>query len=133
MTMHRASIRMSQAVLALALAFALLPLATAQAAGGALAPPPAPLARAVEQQPPASPGQQPIYGYFRDPLWPGPGMRFIVAECPIGVGATIIHYCPGLPPLAEPFTPPPPVLAPEVLQCDPWFQYFPVCRRPRQD
>jgi hypothetical protein len=80
----------------------------------------------------AAPGPPPIFiaGFFRDPLWPGPGQRFLAEECSIGVGLTIIHYCPGLPPFAEPIVPPAPVLEPAVLQCDPWFQYFPVCRRP---
>jgi hypothetical protein len=70
-----------------------------------------------------------VYGFFRDPLWPGPGQRFIAADCPIGLGATIIHYCPSLPPLAEAVTAPEPLLPAAVLQCNPWFQYFPTCRR----
>src|SRR5206468_3628751 len=70
-----------------------------------------------------------VYGFFRDPLWPGPGQRFVAANCSIGLGATIIHYCPSLPPLAEAAVPPEPLVAPAVLQCNPWFQFFPVCRR----
>jgi hypothetical protein len=82
--------------------------------------------------PTGAPRQAPaiVYGFFRDPLWPGPGQRFIAADCAIGVGATIIHYCPSLPPLAEAITLPDPILPPAVLQCGPWFQYFPTCRRP---
>ena len=82
----------------------------------------------------AAPGPPPpfIFGFFRDPLFPGPGQRFVASECPIGIGLTIVRYCPGLPPLEAPYTPPAPALPPDVLQCDPWFQYFPTCRRPFQ-
>jgi hypothetical protein len=100
----------------------------------------APQSTAHAQQPPGpgvggvavAPGPPPpyIYGFFRDPLWPGPGVRFIAEECPIGLGLTIVHYCPGQPPIIDPPVAPPPVVAPEVRQCDPWFQYYPVCRRP---
>ncbi len=124
----KATVRAAQVGLALALLLALAPLSSVQAA--VVAPPgSAPLASVEAQQP-----QPPtwVYGFFRDPLWPGPGQRFIAADCPIGVGLGIIHYCPSLPPAAEPLVPPAPVLAPEVLQCDPWFQYFPVCRREMQ-
>jgi hypothetical protein len=109
--------------LALAVLLGLAPLGTADAQG----PPPPPTGVAA-----AAPGIPPpfIYGFFRDPLWPGPGQRFIAAECPIGLGFTIVHYCPGLPPVVDVPVPPAPVLPPDVLQCDPWFQYFPVCRRP---
>ena len=151
MSTRRATARAVQVGLALALLVTLAPLSTALAADdGATARlaarqaalPASVLAASEQQQPPgpavgvtaAAPGAPPpfIYGFFRDPLWPGPGQRFIASECPIGVGATIIHYCPGLPPLAEPLVAPPPVLPPAVLQCDPWFQYFMTCRRPSQ-
>ncbi|HLI27678.1 MAG TPA: hypothetical protein VKZ60_11430 [Chloroflexota bacterium] len=100
----------------------------------------APQSTAHAQQPPSgpgvgvvavAPGPPPpyIYGFFRDPLWPGPGVRFIAEECPIGVGLTIVHYCPGQPPIVDQPVAPPPVVAPDVRECDPWFQYYPVCRR----
>lgn len=92
------------------------------------------------QQPPApsggvvavAPGPPPpfVYGFFLDPLWPGPGIRFIAEECPIGIGLTIVHYCPGLPPAIDPPVPPAPVVPADIRQCDPWFQYYPTCRRP---
>jgi hypothetical protein len=149
--MRRATVRAAQAGLALALLLSVVPLATAHAQADPSAPP-----ASVEQQqggpgvqtgvagqvPAGGASQQAtaptgtarpapaiVYGFFRDPLWPGPGQRFIAADCPIGVGATIIHYCPSLPPLAEAISPPEPLMPAAVLQCNPWFQYYPVCRR----
>jgi hypothetical protein len=155
--MRRATVRAAQAGLSLALLVALTPLSAAHAqtdpaapaasieqqqapTGGQAGPgvqtgvagqPPAGGATAQGTIPTGAPGPAPaiVYGFFRDPLWPGPGQRFIAVDCPIGVGAGIIHYCPSLPPLAEPLTPPEPILPAAVLQCNPWFQYFPVCRR----
>ena len=133
--MRRVTIVAAQAALALALLLSLAPLASAQSADDETARP-MQLTRVQLQQAPApvpAPPRAPwVYGFFQDPLWPGPGLRFIAAECPIGVGYTIIHYCPGLPPAAETPVDPPPVWSAEVLRCDPWFQYFPVCRRPMQ-
>ena len=138
--MRRATVRAVQVGLALTLLVGLVPLSTAAAADDETPARPMQLMSAQAQQPPGpvaggvaiAPGPPPpfIYGFFRDPLWPGPGQRFLAAECPIGVGLTIVHYCPGLPPLAEPVALPPPVWPTDVRQCDPWFQYFPTCRRP---
>jgi hypothetical protein len=137
--MRRATVRAVQVGIALALLATLVPLSAAHAADDDEAARPLRLLSAQAQQPPgpavgvgvAAPGLPPpfIYGFFRDPLWPGPGQRFLAEECPIGVGATIIHYCPGRPPFAEPLQPIAPILPPEVMQCDPWFQYFMTCRR----
>jgi hypothetical protein len=131
-----------QLALALALAASLLPLSLALAQDDDQSSRPTQLLSAQAQQGPAGgPVVQPVgpppppfvYGFFRDPLWPGPGQRFLAAECAIGVGATIVHYCPGRPPAAEPLEPPTPVMSPVLLNCDPWFQYFPTCRRPFQE
>jgi hypothetical protein len=142
--MRRAMVRAGQAGLALALLLSLTPLVSAQSADDDPASRPVQLTRAQPQQaPPGAPTGQAaapapprppwVFGFFEDSLWPGPGRRFIAAECPIGVSFTIIHYCPGLPPAAElPPAMPPPVWSGDVLQCDPWFQYFPTCRRPMQ-
>jgi hypothetical protein len=139
--MRRATVRAVQVGIALALLAGLLPLSSAAAADDDTPTRPMQLMSAQAQQPPGpavgggvavAPGPPPpfIYGFFRDPLWPGPGQRFLAAECPIGVGLTIVHYCPGLPPLADQVALPPPVWPTDVRQCDPWFQYFPTCRRP---
>lgn len=143
--MRRASIRIAQAGLALALLLASVPLGTAfadddESSGRPLqlanvaAQGTAPAAGAQAQQPrPPLPAQPTwIYGFFRDPLWPGPGQRFIAADCPIGVAQTIIHYCPSLPPVDEMNLPSGPPLPYEALQCSPWYNYFPTCRRPIQ-
>ncbi len=130
--MKRATVRVAQAVLALALLLSALPLATIQASDDEASARPLQLLSAQAQQ---APQQQPapwVFGFFRDPLWPGPGQRFVAADCPVGVGLTIIHYCPGLPPFDEQNLPSVPPLPPTVLQCSPWYQYFPVCRRPMQ-
>ncbi len=122
--MRRATARAVLVGIALALLASLVPLSVASADVGAQQPS-GPTAGAAPPAPPPF-----IYGFFRDPLWPGPGQRYLAAECPIGVGATIIHYCPGLPPIADALQPIPPEWPVDVRQCDPWFQYFPTCRRP---
>jgi hypothetical protein len=131
--MKRARFRIAQAGLALALLVASVPLATVYASEDETSSRPLQLA-SVAAQGPAGAQAQPtwVYGYFRDPLWPGPGQRFIAVECPIGVGQTIIHYCPSLPPADELNPPPIPPMPPEVLQCAPYYNLFPVCRRPMQ-
>jgi hypothetical protein len=133
--MRRATARSAQIGIALALLASVVPVSMASAADEE--PTTTPSVRLLSAQAQQAPGPAVpppfIYGFFRDPLWPGPGQRFIAAECPIGVGLTIIHYCPGRPPMADRITAPPSVWAPEVLNCDPWFQYFPTCRRPIQD
>jgi hypothetical protein len=137
--MRRATARVVQAGIALALLASLVPLSVASAADDEASARPLHLMSVEAQQPPpgpavgaAAPTAPPpfIYGFFRDPLWPGPGQRYLAVECPIGVGATIVHYCPGLPPVAEAIEPVPPVWPADVRQCDPWFQYFATCRRP---
>ncbi len=130
--MSRATTRLAQVGLALALLLALAPLAPVHADDEETTSRPLQLTRVQAQQVRAPAPPSWVYGFFRDPLWPGPGQRFVAADCPIGIGMVTIHYCPSLPPLAEVWTPPAPVWAPEVLQCDPWMQYFPVCRRPIQ-
>jgi hypothetical protein len=118
--MRRVTARLAVVGLILLFALTVVPMSTARA-------------QVPPGLPPGAPGGPPpfIAGFFLDPLWPGPGLRFIAVECPIGVGLTIVHYCPGLPPVVDPPMPPPPVLSADVMQCDPFFQYFPVCRRPR--
>jgi hypothetical protein len=139
--MKRARFRIVQASLALALLVTTVPLATAYANDDEASSRPLQLASAAAQgpdgaqaQPARPPAAQPtwVYGFFRDPLWPGPGQRFIAAECPIGVGQTIIHYCPSLPPADEANVPTIPPMPYEVLQCSPFYNLFPVCRRPMQ-
>ena len=134
--MKRASLRIIQAGLALALLLAAMPLATVSAstdAGAARPPQLASVAAQAEQPRPPIPAQPTwVYGFFRDPLWPGPGQRFIAADCPIGLAQTIIHYCPSLPPVDEMNLPSGPPIPYEALQCSPWYNYFPTCRRPIQ-
>jgi hypothetical protein len=127
--MKRATVRVAQAVLALALLLSAPYMASAQTADDEASARPLQLL-SVQAQPDQQAPSPWIYGYFRDPLWPGPGQRFIAADCPIGLGLTIIHYCPSTPPLDEMNIPTVPPLPPTVLQCSPWYQYFPTCRRP---